>query len=297
MKISFQSNTIAAALIATALCPLATLRAQAPVDYALAPSAVTMALVIKKTAPGTFERQEAGGSFRSPRVAAYSNDNWTTGPINSPTSFNSEYVSRIASTRYGNAQLLDDLVAEGVITNKVGWGVVLKYNAVSYPMTDDNGEPLLDDNGNQLEGESYEPVLALRKGTEIIEVDVQKANFVVNTRAYASAFSWSYSFATRTEVATGKGSGTTEGALSVIVTSPTLGSVELNGLLLASSSDFYWYPNPTNRSENDYINVPGNSRFTGLVGAEEFVDSEDDSSGPGVITGSITAAASKAIKK
>jgi hypothetical protein len=154
-----------------------------------------------------------------------------------------------------------------------------------------------DETGEPLTYESYEPVLALRKGTEIIEVDVQKANFEVNPRAYASASSYSSSYTIRTGVATGKGRDTTEGALSVIVTSPTLGSVELNGLLLASSSDFYWYPNPTNRSERDYISVPGLTRFTGLVGAEELVDSENDFSGPGVITGSITAAASKAIKK
>ena len=296
MKFILLTKFLAVAFLATTLCPLATLHAQG-VTYELAPSAVTMALVIKKTAPGTFVRKEIGGAFELPKVAAYFNNTWTTGPSTSPTSFNSEYASRIASTRYGNAELLDDLVAEGVITNKAGWSVVLKYNAVSYPMTDDNGEPLLDDNGNPLEGESYEPVLALRKGTEIIEVDVQKANFVANPRAYASASSWSISIMTRTGVATGMGKHTTEGALSVTVISPTLGSVELNGLLLASSSDFYWYPNSNDRSENDYINVPGISRFTGLVGAEELVVSEDDSSGPGVITGSITAAASRAIKK
>lgn len=293
MKITSQSKTIFAAfLVAALLCPLASLRAQ--VDYKLDTSAVTMALVIKKTAPGTFERQEAGGSFKLPKVATDENS-WTTGPTNSPTTSNYEYVTRMASTRYGNEQLLDDLVAEGVITNKAGWGVVLKYNAVSYPMTDDNGEPLLDDNGNPLEGESYEPVLALRKGTEVIEVDVQKANFVINTRAYALASSYSSSSSIKGVVASGGSS--LEQAMSMTVTSPTLGSVELNGLLLASSSDFIWYPNSSNRFINDYINVPGRSQFTGLVGAEELVDSEADSSGPGVITGSITAAASKAIKK
>jgi hypothetical protein len=289
MKFILLTKFLAVAFLATALCPLATLRAQAPVDYALAPSAVTMALVIKKTAPGTFMRQEAGGSFKSPKVATDINF-WTT-----PTTSNSEYVTRMASTRYGNAQLLDDLVAEGVITNKAGVGVVLKYNAVTNPMLDDNGDPMLDDEtGEPLTYESYEPVLALRKGTEIIEV-VQKASFEVNPRAYASASSYSSSYTIRTGVATGKGKGrdTTEGALSVIVTSPTLGSVELNGLLLVSSSDFYWYPNPNNRWEFDSINVPGISKLTGLVGAEDLVDS----SVPGVITGSITAAASKAIKK
>ena len=290
MKFILLTKFLAVAFLASTLCPLATLHAQG-VTYELAPSAVTMALVIKKTAPGTFVRQEAGGSFKSPKVATDINF-WTT-----PTTSNSEYVTLMASTRYGNAQLLDDLVAEGVITNKAGWGVVLKYNAVTNPMLDDNGNPMLDDEtGEPLTYESYEPVLALRKGTEIIEV-VQKASFEVNPRAYASASSYSSSYNIRTEVATGKGRDTTEGALSVTVTSPTLGSVELNGLLLASSSDFYWYPNPNNRWEFDSINVPGISRFTGLVGAEELVVSEDYSSGPGVITGSITAAASRAIKK
>ena len=292
MKIVSQSQAIFAAFLVVALlCPLASLRAQ--VDYKLDTSAVTMALVIKRTAPGTFVRKQNGGAFELPKVATDSNDSWTTGPSNSPTSFNSEYVTRMASTRYGNAELLDDLVAEGVITNKVGWGVVLKYNAVTNPMLDDSGNPMLDDEtGESLTYESYEPVLALRKGTEVKEV-VQKANFEVYPRAYASAVSWSYSFTTRTGVATGKASDTTEGALSVTVTSPTLGSVELNGLLLASSSDFYWYPNPNDRSDFESINVPGISKLTGLVGAEDLVDS----SGPGVITGSITAAASKAIKK
>ena len=292
MKIVSQSKSIFAALVVALLYPLASLRAQ--VDYKLDTSAVTMALVIKRTAPGTFVRQEAGGSFRSPKVATDSNS-WTTGPINSPTAYNSEYVTLMASTRYGNAQLLDDLVAEGVIANKAGWGVVLKYNAVTNPMLDDNGDPMLDDEtGEPLTYESYEPVLALRKGTQIIEV-VEKASFEVNTRAYASASSYFSSFTARTEVLTGKGSDTTEGALSVTVTSPTLGSVELNGLLRASSSDF-WVPDPLFPSypvSTVSMSVPGISKLTGLVGAEDLVDS----SGLGVITGSITAAASKAIKK
>ncbi len=298
MKFITPTKLLAVAFLATTLCPLSTARAQAPVDYRLDTSAVTLALVIKKTAPGTSLRNFAGGGFVSPKVPTVSND-WITGPTNQPTSYNYEYVTRMGTTRYGNAQLLEDLKNAAVIDETRGWSVVLKYNPVtnSYPVLDENNEPLLDDNGDPLEEtyESYEPVLAIRKGTEIIEVDVEKANFEFTPLASASAANSSGKMSSTQSTASGKY--TSESAVSMTVTAPTLGSVVLNGLMSDSSSSFYWYPIAADRLVQDSISVPVSTKITGLVGAEDFDPDSDSDSGPGVITGAITVGASKAVKK
>jgi hypothetical protein len=286
MKFITPTKLLAVAFLATTLCPLAALRAQ-EVAYELAPSALTLALVIKKTAPGTSVRNEVGGAFiteNRQRIPAFSNE-WITG-----STFNYEFVTRISATSYGNKELLNDLIAAAVIPGPIqGWSVLLKYEPVKGTYTDGNGD--------SQEYIYYEPALAVRKGTQIIEVPEEKARFEITPLASASAANSSGRMSSTQSTASGKY--TSESAVSMTVTAPTLGSVVLNGFMSDSTSSFYWYPIAADRLVQDSISVPKSTKITGLVGAEDVEPNPDSDSdpGPGVITGAITVGASNAVKK
>jgi len=269
MKDYSQFKSIAAAVLALAVLPLATLRAQ--VTYELAPSAFTLAMVIKETAPGTFERNPIGGAFiteNRQRIPAFFNE-WATGrvvdgDIPQPTAFNFESQARIVSTRYGNRELINDLIEAGTIkdTDARGWSLVYVY-----------GDPTADDFVEQT-------LVARKRGQEDVSLDIVQYDF--SGGAYAGSFLATNTFrydregGVTSEVATVRGRYNYEDAVSLQF---AVGETEANlgGLEIGSATYFSYYPpDLPDRSEIEYFSVPGAIRYTNLVGATTGDGFEDE---------------------
>jgi hypothetical protein len=292
MKIESRTKPLAVAFLAATLSPMATLRAQ-EVTYELAPSAVTLAFVIKKTTEGTFERDDLGGAFIKEdrkKIPAFENT-WKTGrvvdgSIPEPTRDNFEFVSKISSTRYGNRELIQDLVDQGEIPGPVsGWKLVYVYE-----------DPT----------ESEEATLVARKrGQDDVELDI--LDIEISGGAYAAnflettAFKYDKDGGITSEVATVRGRSNWEDAVSLEFNIGEF-TATLGGLEIGSETLFSYYPNPEDRSSVEFFGVPGASRMTNLVGTagsetsqegdEEFF--EADSS---LVTGTASIGASRVITK
>lgn len=295
MKTTSPTKLLAVAFLATTLCPLATLRAQG-VTYELAPSAFTLAMVIKETAPGTFERNPVGGAFiteNRQRIPAFFNE-WATGrvidgDIPRPATFNFGSQAKIVSTRYGNRELIAELVEAEFIDGPVaGWTLVYVY-----------GDPTAD--------EFVETTLVARKrGEDDVPLDILDYDF--SGGAYAGSFSetttYRYNVAgdITSEVATVRGRYNYEDAVTLQF---SVGDTEaaLGGLEIGAATYFSYYPDPTDRSFVEYFSVPGAIRYANLVGATTGEGFEDSDTGEffeffgSLVTGTASIGASRVITK
>jgi hypothetical protein len=301
MKNYSQFKPFTAALLAVAILPLATLRAQ--VTYELAPSAFTLAMVVKETAPGTFERNPIGGAFiteNRQRIPAYENE-WETGRITivpelipvereilRPTAFNVEFVAKIVTTRYGNRELIAELNEadpELFDGDTRGWSLVYVY-----------GDPTADP--------PADPVLVARKGDQVVrldgilEFDYSGGAFVDN---YLETTSLSYRGGELTSaVAAIRGRYNYELATSISFGGNGVSEASLSGLEIGAASYFSYYPDPNKRSEAAFFSVPGATRITNLVGATvgEEPEEGDEFGGFGsLVTGTASIGASRVITK
>lgn len=295
MKTISSTKLLAVAFLATTLCPLATLRAQG-VTYELAPSALTLALVIKETAPGTFERNPIGGAFITEnrlRIPAFFNE-WATGrvvggEIPQPATFNFESQAKIVSTRYGNRELIAELVVAGVILEPAaGWSLVYVY-----------GEP-------DPEGPVEQTLVARKRGQDDVELDILDYDF--SGGAYAGSFSGIRTYRYNrdgdisSEVATVRGRYNYEDAVTLQF---SVGDTEaaLGGLEIGAATYFSYYPVPTDRSVVEYFSVPGAIRYANLVGVTTGEDFEDEETGElfeffgSLVTGTASIGASRVITK
>jgi hypothetical protein len=250
--------------LAVAILPLATLHAQQVVTYTLAPSAFTFAMVIKETAPGTFERNPVGGAFKTPRVPTDFNF-WETGrivngSIPDPASENSEFVAKVVSKRYGNRELITELVQNGDIAGPIaGWSLVYIYD------------------GDPTEQEFLEPTLVARKrGQRDRELDIIDYDFSGGASAYNYLGATTFRNGVP-NVSTVRGRYNFEYAASIGFAFGDL-TANLGGLEIGSGSLFSYYPDPTDRSVADAFSVPGAIRYTNLVGATtgDGFEVEDD---------------------
>lgn len=301
MKFITPTKLLAVAFLATTLCPLATLRANG-VTYELAPSAFTLAMVIKEAAPGTFLRNEIGGAFGffdldtgvfvPGRVPAFFSG-WQTGrvvngDIPEPATVNEGFVAKIVSTRYGNRELIAELVEAGLIAAPVaGWTLVYVY-----------GDPTADE---------FEATLVARKSgqvdvpLDILDVDSSGGAYAVSF-LYTATYRYNRVGDITSEVATVRGRSNYEYAASLEF---AVGDSEasLGGLETGSATDFSYYPDPMDRSIVGYFSVPGAIRYTNLVGATTGEDFEDEETGElfeffgSLVTGTASIGASRVITK
>lgn len=87
---------------------------------------VVLMMTESYTAPGAFERDEIGRVL-VPRQPVYSNL-WTIyNRFGDPLQDNEEYVSKIQTNRISNREILELLVAEGVIPSIFGWSLKAVY--------------------------------------------------------------------------------------------------------------------------------------------------------------------------
>ena len=291
MKMESRTKPLAVAFLAATLSPMVTLRAQ-DTTYELAPSAVTLAFVIKKTTEGTFEREAVGGAFIQEdrkKIPAFENA-WETGrivdgEITQPSGDNFEFVSKISSTRYGNRELIQELVDDEIIPGPVsGWKLVYVY-----------GDP------TKLEEAT---LVARKQGQDDVDLDILGIEFSGGVDATkileTTAFKYDKDGVTTSEVATVRGRSNSEDAVFLQINIGEFAAT-LVGLAINSETFFSYYPDPEDLSSVDFFGVPGALRMTNLVGMETDVieegDEETDVIDSSLVTGKASIGASRLITK
>jgi len=291
-------SLLATIAVVVAISPLTPLRAQQPFTYELAPATFTMALTIKETAPGTFQRNEIGGSFvteNRQRIPAYYNE-WITGrviegDIPLPATDNYEYITKVVTTRYGNRELIQELVAnEDLPGPAAGWSLVYVYQI-----------PEMDE-------EPPAPVLtAIKRGMDPVElniISVEPSGGGVNLDNYFDSTAYTYNREgerTRT-VATLRGRFSYENPVSIDFNAPST-TAQANALQVASYAYYTDYPNSADRSWDGLVAivVPGAIQYSNMVGSVapsgDGDENDDPEFGTPIFTGTASVGASRVIKK
>jgi len=285
-------NFLAAIAVVVVISPLAPLRAQQAFTYQLAPSTFTMALTIKDTAPGTFMRNRIGvfvTGLDGKRIPEYENTWITERVINGQsrtTTENSETITKIVTTRYGNRELIQELVKSGVLPGPPsGWSLVYDYEG---------------------EGASAdEPVLTAIKGDQrvplddIISIVPSGESVSLSNLTDSTAYTYDRDGNVTREVFTQRGRFSFENIVTINFTTPST-SAQANALGLQAYTIYNDYPNPADRSENGVvvIAVPGAARFSNMVGSvTPSVPNPIPDVGDPIFTGTVSIGASRVDKK
>lgn len=240
------------------------LEAHAQTVKALAASPLTLTLTISSTGPGTFQRNSQGVFVLqgTQKIPAYQNE-WTTA-----TSSNYESISKISRRKYGNSELLDELIAANrIAAPKTGWQLIYVYDLdENYSVT-----------GSRL--------VARKSGQEDEPLDDIISSPSILSGVYGVSYKYNYNLATSKESTTG--SGTWEFVYGYTIKSPMSSEVyDLRGLATSSENVHCWQETPDIRRE---MWVPGAQRITGLLG---YLTSQSDSQQQVLVTGSAMVGAS-----
>lgn len=123
--LSMKKNSLLVAFLATILA--LSIAPQAVADKPGAISTVRLNLQLKTSAPGTFVRKANGGAFVRGEDNQFipTEDNIWGVKHNGKHANYQESVTKIVTTRYGNREFLEDLLAEGVIPDGSirGWSI------------------------------------------------------------------------------------------------------------------------------------------------------------------------------
>lgn len=239
---------------------------------------VTVALTVKEAAPGTFVRNGLGGAFFTPKQPAFYNEWWTGaiigGDIPYPKTYNYEEIVKITTTRYGNREILQELIDNGDLPGPVaGWSLIRTWERS-------------DDDNNW-----YYTLTARKAGQADVSISDR-----ISVSLKGSAFSYTtnqiYTYASQAWTLL-RSRGNWEEAVEIALFLPS-GDITLNGLSVGSNNFFYYYPDPGDKSTLDSVLVYGAEKISSLIGTRGF-DPYFSDPGP-TITGSISFGATRAVK-
>jgi hypothetical protein len=169
------------------------------------------------------------------------------------------YRMNAQAYKFGNKEILSLALGEDV--SITGWSIVYKDGALT----------------------------ATKKNEDDISIDIDLSGLAEMepfTSSELTTTNYKYnSDGESTVTQTYAGSGTIEGPVTVVY-----GDSEMVGYVLGSYRATTWYSDPSDKSEAEYVNIPGAVRITGLSGSLVGEDSTE------VFTGSVILAAAKAIK-
>lgn len=264
--------------------------------YTLSPQTFSFNTTIKTTVEGTFVTEEDPDTGKPVKVPSFESFVETYDKNDNLTREVSTYASKISSRRYANAQLLADLARAGELPNSTtasGWALFI------VPVSQTDGE--WDDANPGFE------IVARKKGEA---EDVPLGDFVSlelagGVAAINSSVTTNYKYSTvdeeviATATASGKGSYSQEGAAYLQLAIGEEETIFMAGTMTESGSEFWWNPDPADKSQLAYLPVSRGVKITGLAGfggAESDPESEEYS-GPGLwATGSASVGSTKAIK-
>jgi hypothetical protein len=261
--------------------------------YTLNPQTFSFNTTIKTMVEGTFvtEEDEDGKPVKVPAfeslVETYDkNDNLTRAV--------STYASKISSLRYANAQFLAELAAAEVLPDGTarGWALFIA------PASQTDGE--WDDANPGFE------IVARKKGQADVPVgDFVSLELLSSVAAINSSVTTNYKYSTVDEeeivtaTATGKGSYSHEGAAYLTLVYGEEEAIVLAGTMTESGSEFWWNPDPADKSQLAYLPVSRGVKIAGLAGfgGGGSEESEFEESASVVwATGTASVGSTKAIK-
>jgi len=259
-----------------------------PVEYVESPATLTIALTIKSQAPGTFEVQSGG--VRVPSYESFKETFDKTGEVLLRDDYTN--AGKIATRRYGNAELLRDLLNAGVLegeTSTTGWGLF----SVS------RGE----EGSGEVTVEARKVVRGIvQKQVDISELVGVYIEPIVSTFNFSETNTYTYDRTTGDligSVMTGRGTFADEGTAYFTFAGltdansgdPLAPAIYGAGSMTERGSEFRWYPVTTDKSEQSSILVSGGVRVAGIVGGSEG----DESSDPVFVSGTASLGATRAI--
>jgi len=225
-------------------------KAQDSVEYALSPQIFSFNITIKSMVGGTFEVDSDTG--RLTRIPAFESTLLTYDRSGNLTRRVETYAAKLATARYGNANLLNELAAAGLLGSggARGWSLLA--------IADGAG--------------GYDVVA--RKGSEELSLeDFVDVYAFAAIAAYNSnnTTNWKYTFSDGqivSEIATMTGSGTYsyEGPASLALNTEMLGELSLSGTMTESGSEFRWYRDSADKSSQSHLPVSRGVRIAGLAG-------------------------------
>jgi hypothetical protein len=270
------------ASLTLALITAASAQAQT-INFIEGPATVTLALTLKSQIPGTVELDDVTGKplidpdTKKP-IPAYENSKVTVNSAGDPTREDYLEAGKIASRRYGNTELLRDLLAAGELgdseTSIAGWGIFSTSRG---------------------EDGSGETTLVARKtvrvtGQSPITTEVQLGGLldltivpIVSNFSFSETASYTYSKEgdLTAQVMTGRGTYADEGmaymefaGLSGEALQSPLPAASAVGSMTETGSEYRWYPDPTDRSFQESILLSSGVRINGIVGSSEGSDQD-----------------------
>lgn len=254
------------AIITMAACaalalPALNSSAQEFVEYTTGAHSVTIALTLKTTVPGTFEIDpETGAKAIDPEtgkpIPAYESSFSNYDKNGNITKDTFTYVAKVLSQKYGNAELLRELAANGLLdpnsTSPSGW-TLLATNASADPTA------------------TVYNLIARKKGFDDVALEIN-LSALDKVPSYTSTDINTYSYnadGDPTSTATGSGSYSSEGLVDIsfnLSGEQGAPSDTLTGIFSETGSEFRWYADPADKSVQQKLYISKGAKITGLAG-------------------------------
>ena len=252
------------------------LRAQEPTLYELSPRTLSFALVFSFTVGGTFEVDpEDPTKFWSPKVPAFESTLESAQQLadGTPASISTVTASKVNRLRYGNAQLIAELVLDGVLTAPAsGWALCVVGGNAENTLAVVAKKAGLDDVVLEGLGVSVSPVAMTQNFSDTTVNKLDSDGFVT----FASSAKGTYS---------------TEGSASISLQLLSL-TAELQGTMSDRGTLFTWYPEPTDKSRVESLLTSRGMRIASLAGSGSSAFRET----PDWITGTVSVGPDKVVK-
>ena len=275
-------SLIAMAACAALALPALNSSAQEFVEYTTSPQSFTIALTLKTTVPGTFEIDpETGAKAIDPEtgkpIPAYDSYSTAYDKDGNPTKETSTRASKVVTQKYGNAELLREMAANGLLdpnsTSPSGWTLLAFTDGVSPDAL------------------NWYTIYAFKRGFEPVFLEITpSASEMARAENSTSINTYKYTLeGDSTITATGSGSYTSEGTVTVRL-GPEDSADTLLGTYSESASEFRWYPDALDKSTQNTLYISKGAKITGLAG--QITRDE----GPSFAVGTATIGAAKAVK-
>jgi hypothetical protein len=238
---------IGAALLLNGL----SLRAQETTLYELSPRTLSFALVLSFTVGGTFEVDpEDPTKFSSTKVPAFESTLESAQQLadGTPASISTVTASKVNRQRYGNAQLIAELVEDGVLTAPAsGWALFVVGGNAENALSVVAKKRGLDDVVLEGLGVSVSPVAVTQNFSDTTVNKLDSDGFVTSTSS-------------------AKGTYGTEGSASISLQLLSF-TAELQGAMSDRGTLFTWYPEPTDKYWVESLLTSRGMRIASLAGS------------------------------
>jgi hypothetical protein len=223
--------------------------------------ALTIALTTKVAAPGTFEVDpETGKPTKTPafesQVETYDNNDNLTKSV-------STTATKAVTAKYGNKEILESIKDDLLDGKTSGWSIVTSAEDGS--------------------------VMAVKKGQDNVALDISGTSPEIEfgTSVDTTINKYDSDGIQTSSVNTKTATSSIEGKYSL-----TILGFEAVGSLVQPVTAMAYYPDPTDKSNQELAYIPGAGKITGVIGEAELTDANDNPV-TAIIGGTITTAAAK----